>query len=70
MEIRNVASLCSVMVAIGAALLAWVAIRRQTRTQMWLANHQLLMTTSDMIIEDPKLLDMQNRFSRRSRRMV
>jgi retron-type reverse transcriptase len=25
---------------------------------MWLANHQLLMTTSDMIIEDPKLLDM------------
>lgn len=58
MEIRDVASLCSVIVAIGAALVAWVAIRRQTRTQMWLANHQLLMTTSDMIIEDPKLLDM------------
>jgi hypothetical protein len=58
MEIRDVASLCSVIVAILAAAIAWEAIRRQTRTQMWLTNHQLLMKTTDMIIEDPKLLDM------------
>jgi hypothetical protein len=56
MDVRDVASACSVIVAIGAALLAWEAIRRQTRTQKWLANHQLLMTTNDMIIEDPNLL--------------
>jgi hypothetical protein len=56
MEIRDVASVFSVIVAIGAALLAWEAIRRQTRTQKWLANHQLLMKTNDMIIEDPSLL--------------
>jgi hypothetical protein len=39
MEIRNVASIFSVIVAFGAAALAWEAIRRQTRTQKWLANH-------------------------------
>jgi hypothetical protein len=58
MEIRDVASVFSVIVAIGAASLAWEAIRRQTRTQKWLANHQLLMKTNDMIIEDPGLLEI------------
>jgi hypothetical protein len=58
MEIRDVASACSVIVAIGAALLAWEAIRRQTRTQKWLANHQILMKTIDMTIDDPSLLDI------------
>jgi hypothetical protein len=56
MEIRDVASVFSVIVAIGAAFLAWEAIRRQTRTQKWLANHQLLMQTNDMITDDPDLL--------------
>jgi hypothetical protein len=58
MEIRDVASVISVIVAIGAAVLAWEAIRRQTRTQKWLANHQLLMKTNEMIIEDPGLLEI------------
>jgi hypothetical protein len=58
MEIRDVASVFSVIVAILAALLAWEAIRRQTRTQKWLANHQLLMKTNDMLIEDPGLMEI------------
>ena len=49
MEIRDVASVFSVIVAIGAAFLAWEAIRRQTRTQKWLANHQLLMQTNELV---------------------
>jgi hypothetical protein len=55
MEIRDLASVFSVIVATVAALVAWESIRRQTRTQKWLANHQLLMKTNDMIIADPSI---------------
>jgi hypothetical protein len=58
MEIRDLASVFSVIVATAAALVAWESIRRQTRTQKWLANHQLLMKTNDMIIADPGLLEI------------
>jgi hypothetical protein len=39
MEIRDYASIVSAIVAIFAAIVAWVAISRQTRTQSWVANH-------------------------------
>jgi hypothetical protein len=57
MEIGTIANWTSALVALGAALLAWEAIRRQTRTQQWVANHDLLSKTIDMVIKDPKLLE-------------
>ena len=58
MEIRDVVSVLSVMVALVAAGLAWEAISRQTRTQKWLANHQILMKANDMIIQDNNLIEI------------
>jgi hypothetical protein len=58
MAIRDYASVVSAIVAIIAATVAWVAISRQTRTQSWVANHDLLKRTADMIDEEPKLLEI------------
>jgi hypothetical protein len=58
MEIGNVASVISALAAIAAAGFAWLAILRQTRTQKWLANHDLLKRANDMIIDDPRLLEI------------
>jgi hypothetical protein len=55
---RSFANWISALVAIGAASLALEAIRRQTRTQSWIANHDLLKRTTDMIEAEPKLLEI------------